>query len=59
MGALFVLVVLFLPNGLASLGEKVAEKVGQLRRGPREAPAQGSQAASGKSLRNTKLVEGQ
>jgi urea transport system permease protein len=55
MGALFVLVVLFLPNGLASLGEKVAEKIGQLR--GNKAPA----TAPGKSetLRKTKLVEGQ
>jgi urea transport system permease protein len=59
MGALFVLVVLFLPNGLASLGEKVAEKVAQLRRSPAEAQTQGQPAASGKSMRNTKLVEGQ
>jgi urea transport system permease protein len=54
MGALFVLVVLFLPNGLASLGEKVAEKLGQLRRGRAQA-----KPAAGKPLRNTKLVEGQ
>lgn len=53
MGALFVLVVLFLPNGLASLGEKLAEKIGLLRRSPVQQPAEG------KSLRNTKLVEGQ
>jgi urea transport system permease protein len=54
MGALFVLVVLFLPNGLASLGEKIAEKIGHLRRGKAQAAP-----AAGKSSRNTKLVEGQ
>jgi urea transport system permease protein len=55
MGALFVLVVLFLPNGLASLGEKIAEKIGILRRSP---ATPGKPAAATKSLRNTKLVEG-
>lgn len=54
MGALFVLVVLFLPNGLASLGEKIAAKLGQLRRGKAQA-----KPAAGKPLRNTKLAEGQ
>jgi urea transport system permease protein len=55
MGALFVLVVLFLPNGLASLGEKIAEKIGILRRSP---ATPGKPAAATKSLRNTKLVKG-
>lgn len=54
MGALFVLVVLFLPNGLASLGEKI----GSLRR---TTAAKSSAAPGGthKPLRNTKLAEGQ
>lgn len=54
MGALFVLVVLFLPNGLASLGEKI----GSLRRttAAKSAAAPGSPR---KPLRNTKLAEGQ
>ncbi|WP_368912041.1 urea ABC transporter permease subunit UrtC [Taklimakanibacter deserti] len=59
MGALFVLVVLFLPNGLASLGEKVAEKIGQMRGTASQTAAPGKPVAGGKPLRNTKLVEGQ
>lgn len=51
MGALFVLVVLFLPNGIASLGEKLAEKLGR-----RAAP---DTAKRGNTIsRSTKLAEG-
>ncbi len=53
MGALFVLVVLFLPNGIASLGEKLAEKFGSRRRAAAE-PAKRGNAIS----RSTKLAEG-
>ncbi len=53
MGALFVLVVLFLPNGIASLGEKLAEKFGSSRRAAAE-PAKRGNAIS----RSTKLAEG-
>jgi urea transport system permease protein len=53
MGALFVLVVLFLPNGIASLGEKLAEKFGGGRRAAPE-PAKRGNAIS----RSTKLAEG-
>lgn len=50
MGALFVLVVLFLPNGIASLGEKLAGKLRTSRREP---------AKHGNSIsRSTKLAEG-
>jgi len=59
MGALFVLVVLFLPNGLASLGEKLAEKIGQMRGTAARTAVPGKPVAGGKPLRNTKLVEGQ
>lgn len=54
MGALFVLVVLFLPNGLASLGEKIIEKIGQWR----GKPATSASSTSAKPLRSTKLAEG-
>lgn len=53
MGALFVLVVLFLPNGIASLGDKLAEKFGSSRRAAAE-PAKRGNAIS----RSTKLAEG-
>jgi len=52
MGALFVLVVLFLPNGIASLGEKLTEKFGGRRATPEP-------AKRGNSItRSTKLAEG-
>lgn len=53
MGALFVLVVLFLPNGIASLGDKLAEKLGRTRRSAPE-PGKRGNAIS----RSTKLAEG-
>ena len=59
MGALFVLVVLFLPNGLASLGEKIAERIGLLRGNTARTAVSGKPVTGGKALRNTKLVEGQ
>ncbi|MGE0005097.1 MAG: urea ABC transporter permease subunit UrtC [Parvibaculaceae bacterium] len=59
MGALFVLVVLFLPNGLASLGEMLVEKIGQMRGGAAPAAAREKPAVSGKPPRNSKLIEGQ
>ncbi|MBK1868927.1 urea ABC transporter permease subunit UrtC [Taklimakanibacter albus] len=52
MGALFVLVVLFLPNGIASLGEKLTEKFGGRRATPEPAKRGNSIA------RSTKLAEG-
>lgn len=52
MGALFVLVVLFLPNGIASLGEKLTEKFGGRRATPEP-------AKRGNSItHSTKLAEG-
>jgi urea transport system permease protein len=54
MGALFVLVVLFLPNGIASLGEKLAGKLGSARRPTPEPAKRGNSIA-----RSTKLAEGQ
>lgn len=51
MGALFVLVVLFLPNGIASLGEKLAGKFGL---GRRPAPKPGKRGIA----QSTKLAEG-
>ncbi|MFZ5673562.1 MAG: urea ABC transporter permease subunit UrtC [Pseudomonadota bacterium] len=53
MGALFVLVVLFLPNGIASLGEKLAEKIGRARRTDPEPAKRGNSIS-----RSTKLAEG-
>lgn len=53
MGALFVLVVLFLPNGIASLGEKLAEKLGGGRRAAPESAKRGNSIS-----RSTKLAEG-
>jgi urea transport system permease protein len=53
MGALFVLVVLFLPNGIASLGEKLAEKFGLGRRAAPEPAKRGNSIS-----RSTKLAEG-
>lgn len=53
MGALFVLVVLFLPNGIASLGEKLAGKLGSARRTTPEPAKRGNSIA-----RSTKLAEG-
>lgn len=53
MGALFVLVVLFLPNGIASLGDKLAEKIGLTRRAAPEPAKRGNSIS-----RSTKLAEG-
>lgn len=53
MGALFVLVVLFLPNGIASLGEKLAGRLGSARRTTPEPAKRGNSIA-----RSTKLAEG-
>jgi hypothetical protein len=46
MGALFVLVVLFLPNGIASIFEKIVQKAG-------------FETPTVKLISNTKTVEGQ
>lgn len=53
MGALFVLVVLFLPNGIASLGEKLIDRIGRARR---PAPKSGKRGSS--IAQSTKLAEG-
>lgn len=59
MGALFVLVVLFLPNGIASLGEKLLEKTGLLRRSAARPVLSGNATQGNKSIAGSKLVEGQ
>jgi urea transport system permease protein len=59
MGALFVLVVLFLPNGIASLGEKLLEKAGFLRRRTAQKAPGNPPKTGSKRMAATKLVEGQ
>lgn len=53
MGALFVLVVLFLPNGIASLGEKLLDKI-RLARRPAAKPGRHGNRAT----QSAKLAEG-